>query len=421
MTSGVLYVPSGDERYQLLFDSIESVTRHEPELGICAASDVPLDVPFNWVRRRPGLESGIYKTRLAELSPFDETLYLSPSMSLRSKIGPLQAVLGDCDLAIAADSQCTTLRSLVDRPALMQTFAGEEAQMMRELAVLTPDAPYPSTSAIFFRKTESLKHLFDVWREEWLRFGGLAQPALARALHRSPVRMKILSREVICVPRPNESLSTSSGAKIVHYTALEPQLIGPLASPHRAFAAFHQALKHGLCSVQQYEAIGRIIVAMRPMNLLIFGCGADSLLWATLNKQGRTTFIESDPKYVKRAADEGLEVIEHLFPTLRGRPISASHKTPPSFVRQRAWDAVFIDGPPGFSPRQPGRELPICWSSQMNNKPLVIVHDYERLWERAWADRYLGPADLCIPGDTQKPQELAIWLRDRIKPGVLTT
>ena len=113
-------------------------------------------------------------------------------------------------------------------------------------------------------------------------------------------------------------------------------------------------------------------------------------------------------------------MVGHNFATLRGQPILAEQKTPPAFVREIPWDMVFIDGPAGFSAAQPGRELPICWTSQMNNQPLVIMHDYERVWERAWADRYLGTADLCIRGSGDKPQEMAIWLRDRIKPSAVT-
>jgi len=419
MSSGILYVPSGDDRYQLLFDSIATIARHEPELPVHAISDAPLDVAFNWVRRRPGLETGIYNTRIGEFSPFEQTLYLSQAMRFNSKIGSLESILGECDLAMAPDARFSTLRSLAEHATLTQTYPEEEVAMVRELAVRAPDAPYFSTSAIFFRKTETVKQLFDVWREEWLRFGGQIQPALARALNRNSVRIKMLPSDIAYIPGSNENSSTSSSAKIIHYSALDPHMVPPLAPPHRTFAAFNQAVRHGLCSGEQYETIGRIIVAMRPLKLLVFGCGADSSLWVALNK-GRTRFIESDPKYVKRARDEGLEVIEHTFPTFRGQPVLASLKTPPPFMREIAWDAVFIDAPPGFSPRQPGRELPICWTSQLNNKPLVIVHDYERLWERAWTDRYLGPADLCIRGSAQKPQELAIWLRDRIKPAILT-
>lgn len=46
-----------------------------------------------------------------------------------------------------------------------------------------------------FRKTPRVHRFFEVWREEWRRWGDQDQPALARAYRRCPVLMFPLGQD----------------------------------------------------------------------------------------------------------------------------------------------------------------------------------------------------------------------------------
>jgi hypothetical protein len=418
MTNGVLYVSSADDRRQLLFDSLVTIKRFEPEIPIYAISDVPLDVPFLWVHRRPGSAS-IYKSKMLELSPYDCSLYLSDEMRLTDSVGSIDSILGDCDLAMTRDPRHPTLGRLIANGDAMQMFSPEERAAMHKLGSDGPEVPYLSTNVIFLRKTPNARLLFAAWQEEWLRFEHQEQAALARALHRCTARVRILPEEFNYIPaNVPATTADSKPKKIVHFTSLDLRSIPPLAPPHRTFSAFNQAVQHGLCTGDQYEMLGRLILNLRPISLLIFGCGADSEFWASLNT-GQTRFVESNQKYADIATNAGLDVVRHSFPTRRGQPASPEHKSLPLFMRDRTWDLVFIDGPPGYALDQPGRELPISWASQLQTQPIIVMHDFERSWERFCADRYIGAPDLWLAGTPHRPQEMAFWLRNRIKPGAI--
>ena len=48
---------------------------------------------------------------------------------------------------------------------------------------------------MFWRKNERTRAFFQAWREEWERWKGQDQAALLRALHRTPLKLWLLSNE----------------------------------------------------------------------------------------------------------------------------------------------------------------------------------------------------------------------------------
>lgn len=156
-------------------------------------------------------------------------------------------------------------------------------------------------------------------------------------------------------------------------------------------------------SLTQIEAIASAIVSKGPgANVLIFGCGNDSMLWNALNKDGYTLFVENSKTWADQMKELNPDLnIQHYF---YPREIRVSNSLPldlpslrkvktPSWISDRSWDVILVDGPAGYKPDAPGRALPIYWSSRFSTKRShVFVDDSERQVERELADHFLGPS-----------------------------
>src|SRR5580698_9796876 len=107
-----------------------------------------------------------------------------------------------------------------------------------------------------------------------------------------------------------------------------------------------------------------------PMNFLVFGMGSDSPFWSSLNRRGRTVFIEDQPEWFDK--------------------IKLQHPSLDAYLRETAWDVVLVDGPAGYENGTPGRMKSIYEASRLV-KPhgRIFLHDQEREVEREYADRYL--------------------------------
>jgi hypothetical protein len=151
-------------------------------------------------------------------------------------------------------------------------------------------------------------------------------------------------------------------------------------------------------SPAQIEVIGGAILARQPgCNLLVFGLGYDSPLWADINARGSTLFIEHSQEWERRILSDHpqlnairVDFGRHTVATSLKSPdlTIAAAAVPP--LLQRDWDVILIDGPAGSRPDHPGRALPICWAAQMRARPThVFVHDCERPLEHAFIGRTL--------------------------------
>ncbi len=149
-------------------------------------------------------------------------------------------------------------------------------------------------------------------------------------------------------------------------------------------------------SAPQIEAIAGAIKSRGPhCNMLVFGLGNDSPLWAALNANGYTLFLEDVGDWIAK--------ILSVHPTLdvqrvsyAGTTVASAMQNPnqtietakaPAFLLERDWDVIIIDGPMGYAPGLPGRALPICWSRQISRRSThIFVDDYDRKLEQAYAD-----------------------------------
>lgn len=161
--------------------------------------------------------------------------------------------------------------------------------------------------------------------------------------------------------------------------------------------------------------------------LLVFGVGHDTDFWRSVNVDGETVFLESDPFWSRttRLRSPGARIVPVDYGdwTVAGSlPIDADVLAAypmPEVMRDGEWDVVVIDAPPGFLEKNPGRALPIYWTSQvMTRRTHIFVDDHEREVETRYAETFLtepgGAARCCVlKGDKDKT---TFWRRG-ISPG----
>nr|KYP74082.1 hypothetical protein KK1_006750 [Cajanus cajan] len=160
----------------------------------------------------------------------------------------------------------------------------------------------------------------------------------------------------------------------------------------------------------------------RPANILVFGLGRDSLMWAGLNPRGKTVFLEDDPKWIQTVLKDAPDIRAHTVSyrtqvreadellssyrseaacwpgaaTLRGneRCRLALHNLPDE-VYATEWDVVIIDAPKGYLAEMPGRMAPIYSAAVMardrkgSGVTHVFLHNVDRKEEKAYSEEFL--------------------------------
>ncbi|KAI3730822.1 hypothetical protein L1987_62000 [Smallanthus sonchifolius] len=165
-----------------------------------------------------------------------------------------------------------------------------------------------------------------------------------------------------------------------------------------------------------------VLRSIGPCNFLVFGLGHDSLMWASLNANGKTLFLEEDPTWfqavLKEAPDLNAAVVKYrtklseadeLMNTYRSEPECAPAKSYikgntqcrlaltslPDEVYDTEWDMIMVDAPKGYFAEAPGRMAAIYSATVMarNRKKSgvthVFLHDVNRKVERAYANEFL--------------------------------
>lgn len=149
-------------------------------------------------------------------------------------------------------------------------------------------------------------------------------------------------------------------------------------------------------SPAQIEAVSAAILSRGPKcNLLVFGLGNDSPLWAAINKGGHTLFLENIPEWIAKtkAVSPELNIAQVSYGDVT---VAASKKDPISIIQRaqvpqllldRKWDVIIVDGPMGYAPGLPGRAIPICWTKKLASPAThIFIDDYDRELESTYAD-----------------------------------
>ena len=168
-------------------------------------------------------------------------------------------------------------------------------------------------------------------------------------------------------------------------------------------SAFAHAVTYGWMCREQYRFISELLLRSEGCTFLVFGLGYDSGLWVAC-AGNRVTFVEDNPTYLT-AAPAGSTVLLYRYTSRVG--MWCQVPAPPTQLDGK-WDHVLIDGPTGFDTSCPGRQIPIAWARQLASRT-ILVHDYQRPWERYLCDKILGPPTNIL--NPTKPQvgELAIF------------
>ena len=183
---GVVYVVYGDRAVKAARASVRSVKQLHPDLpvvvisdsdpGIAGVSVIGYDDPGPGARRA--------KLAVAELTPFEHSLYLDADTVVVSSLAPGFFLLGAFDMALAVD-----VREVATGGVLRPDSPYQEEERRVTWGVLpTPLVTQYACGMIFFRRCREVERLFGVWREEWERWQGNDQAAFLRALYRTPTR-----------------------------------------------------------------------------------------------------------------------------------------------------------------------------------------------------------------------------------------
>lgn len=189
-------------------------------------------------------------------------------------------------------------------------------------------------------------------------------------------------------------------------------------------------------SFLELSTISTIIHSHGPScNLLIFGLTHESLLWRSINFQGRTVFVDESPYSVSKfeQSNPGVEAYDVVYSTKvsQATKLLGYYKTQPecrpvqnllfsdcklgindlpNFVYEIDWDVILIDGPRGYASDSPGRMAPIFTSAVLakskdlgkkkKKKTDVFVHEFGRKIERVYSDEFLCEENLIeVVGD----------------------
>lgn len=163
------------------------------------------------------------------------------------------------------------------------------------------------------------------------------------------------------------------------------------------------SLNHIQLTARQLKAISRTIKEKAPCKLLVFGLGYDSLFWVSLNRGGKTVFLEDQEDWLQKIAGTSNQ-IEAFFIHYASRrtewkmflesPASLDMPLPDPVSKER-WDVILVDGPAGHKDHTPGRMKSIYLASQLiKDCGDVFVHDTNREIEDLYCNTFFRNEDL---------------------------
>ena len=162
---------------------------------------------------------------------------------------------------------------------------------------------------------------------------------------------------------------------------------------------YHEKIQIGS---DQVNIIANAIRGRAPgCNLLVFGAGYDSALWEKINYDGYTLVVEHHPEWCRNMA-QFANVKPISYPEISVRdslPINIENMEKydvPRILKEKSWDVIIVDSPPGYTDTDPGRSFSIYWASRISGAHThIFVDDYERPVEKCYADTFVRSDDSC--------------------------
>ncbi len=181
---GVLYLALGADYAQEAAKAAESVKRFCPNLPVTLKSDEKIihDV-FNELHliKPTTIFKKNYKIDNLIPSPYDYTLYLDNDTKVNHNIWEIFEILDKFDIAIAQD---------------FSRKRKHWSELIPDYKSIPYSFPEFCTGVILFKKSEKIKHFFELWSELFITFGvQLDQPSFRVALWNTDLRIHALPTE----------------------------------------------------------------------------------------------------------------------------------------------------------------------------------------------------------------------------------
>ncbi|KAL7584786.1 hypothetical protein Lser_V15G46232 [Lactuca serriola] len=171
-------------------------------------------------------------------------------------------------------------------------------------------------------------------------------------------------------------------------------------------------------TIKEISVTKKILDMKSPCNFLVFGLGHDSLMWSSLNFNGRTVFLEEDKAWIEQIKkrfpmlesyhvtyDSKVNQADGLMEAGKGPECTAVGETRhsvcqlalknlPEDVYETTWDLIMVDAPTGYYDEAPGRMSAIYTAGMMarnraEGETDVFVHDVNRVVEDKFSNAFL--------------------------------
>ena len=158
-------------------------------------------------------------------------------------------------------------------------------------------------------------------------------------------------------------------------------------------------------SFKQYWILAKNIEKHAPCNLLVFGLGYDSLLLNSLNRCGKTLFLEDNKEWIKNFSDSNLFIKEVKYKTKiqdykkYGFNDEVLLLDLDKNIQNENWDIIIVDAPLGHQPPRkwsgPGRMSSLFTAKTLSkNAKCIVVDDFSRRIEMLYSLEYFGDENL---------------------------